>query len=92
MRDPGKQRTDLVLRELFGQGTAASQEMTRLHRIARQGLLLHDQVLKKVFDRIQTAVDRGRGEVGRMLLLDEGIDLAPRHCTEVLGEWRKKQA
>src|SRR5262249_5513340 len=92
MGDLGKEGLDLVLREVFGERSSTPEEMGRLDWIDRQGVALHHEILKKVFDRMQTAVDRRRSEVDLALLLDEGVDIAPGHCTGVLGERREKQA
>ena len=44
-----------------------------------------------MFEGIEPAIDGGGGQVGVVLLLDEGIDIAPGHRPRVLGERRKKQ-
>jgi len=92
VRDLGKQRSDLCLRQLLRERAALPQEMAWLDRIGRQRLSLHHEVLKKVFDGMEPSVDGGRGELGLVLLLDEVLKVTPGHRTQGLGERRKKQA
>src|SRR5262249_31704748 len=50
------------------------------------------EILKKVFERLEPSVDRGRREVGLVLLLDEVLNVLPGHRRQYLVEWREKQA
>src|SRR6266699_2352287 len=70
---------------------ASPEEMARLDRIGSQGLLLHHEILKKVFESMQPAVDRRRSKVGLVLLLHEGVDIAPGHGIGVLVKRREKE-
>src|SRR6266849_4006792 len=87
-----KERADLVLRELLRQRATPPQEMARLNGIDGQGVVLTHQIVKKVFEGMQPPVDRGRGQLGLVLLRDEGINVAPRHLAWFLGKRRKKHA
>jgi hypothetical protein len=66
--------------------------MARLDRIDRQHLPLHHEIVKKVFEGIEPSVDGRRGQLGRVLLLDEVFKVAPGHRTQCLGERREKPA
>src|SRR5438128_523403 len=92
VRDLGKQRSDLCLRQLLRERSALPQEMAWLDWIGRQRLSLHHEVLKKVFDGMEPSVDRGRSQVGLVLLLNEVLKVTPGHRTQCLGERREKQA
>src|SRR5439155_12548387 len=92
MRDLGKEGADLVLRKVLRQWAAPPEEMGRLDRIDGEGLLLHHEVFKEMFEGIQPPVDRGRGELRLALLLDERLDVPPGHGTGRFVERRKKQA
>jgi hypothetical protein len=92
VRDLGKQRSDLVLRQLLRERSALPQEMARLDRIDRQPLPLHHEILKKVFEGMEPSVDGRRGQLGLVLLLDEVLKVTPGHRTQCLVERREKPA
>src|SRR5215831_1201988 len=92
VRDLGKQGADLVLCERLGQRAPPTQEMTWFDRIAREAAVLHHQILKKMFEGVEPPVNGGDGELRLALLLDERLDVPPRHPPGFLGERRKKQA
>src|SRR5713101_9544243 len=51
-----------------------------------------DPVEPKVFEGMEPSVDRGRGQLGLVLVVDEGINVTPRHLARFLGERREKPA
>jgi len=92
VRDLGKQEANLVLRQLLRQRTALPQEMTRLDGIGHQRLTLHHQIVEKVFEGMEPAVDRGSGQLGLVLLLNEMLNVTPGHRPQGLLERCEKQA
>ena len=59
MRDLGEEGADVVLRERLGQRATPAQEMTGFDRVAREAVVLHHEVLKKMFEGIEPPVNRG---------------------------------
>src|SRR5262249_16037671 len=83
---------DLVLGKMLGQRTAPPQEMTRFDRIAREALLFHHEIVKKMLKGIEEPVDRGGRELRLALPLVERLDVPPGDRPRGFGERRKKQA
>src|SRR5712691_4987843 len=75
MVDLGKQPLDLLPREGFRQGAPTPDKVTGLDRIASHELLVETKV-KKMFQRIEPAVDRRPGAAMLMLHLHKLVDLA----------------
>jgi hypothetical protein len=92
VRDLGKQEADLVLRQLLRQRMALPQEMAGLDGIGHQHLTLHHQIVEKVFEGMESTVDRRSGQLGLVLLLNEMLNVTPGHCPQDFLERRKKQA
>src|SRR5207302_1233953 len=92
VRNLGKQGADLVLRQLLRQRATLPQEMAGLDGIGRQRLTLHHQIVEKVFEGMEPAVDRGGGQLGLVLLLNEVLNVTPGHRPQGLMERREKQA
>ena len=66
--------------------------MAGLDGIGRQRLTLHHQIVEKVFEGMEPAVDRGGGQLGLVLLLTEVLNVTPGHRLQGLLERREKQA
>src|SRR5215813_11597041 len=50
------------------------------------------QIVEKVFEGMEPAVDRGGGQLGLVLLLNEVLNVTPGHRPQGLLERREKQA
>lgn len=81
-----------VLGEVCGPWAASPQDMARLDQIDRQALRLPHERRKKMCEGMEPAVERGCGQVGLGLLLEESLDIAPGDRPGVLGARRAQQA
>ena len=91
MRDLGEEGPDVLLRERLGQRATSAQEMTGFHGVAREAVVLHHEVLKKMFEGIEPPINRRWGEVRLALLPDKARNIPPGHRTGRFVEGRKKQ-
>src|SRR6266446_5630116 len=66
--------------------------MPPLVRIAREALLLHDEIFEEMLERIEPSVERGSGQLRLALLLDEGLDVPPGHRLRGFVQRGKRQA
>src|SRR6266849_5480186 len=91
MVDLGKQPLDLLPGEGVRQGAPTPDKVTGLDRIASHELLVETKV-KKMFHRIEPAVDRRPGAAMLMLHLHKLVDLAKGDLCQGHGDLSKEQA
>lgn len=87
-----QERADLVLRALRRQRATPPQDMARLDGIDRQGVVLTHERVKKVCEGLPPPGDRGRGQLGGVLVVEDGLNIPPRHLARFLGARRAKHA
>src|SRR5215475_427583 len=91
MPDVREQGLHLRMGELLGQGPPAPQEMTRLDGVVREGLTLRHEVVKKVFEGIESPIDGGRRQLRLVLGGNERLDIAPGHgCGDFVAHGKEQ--
>jgi hypothetical protein len=91
MGDLRKEPLDLRSSQGFGEGAPAPDKMTGLDRIARHPLLVEAKV-KKMFQRIEAAVDRGPRAAELVLPFDKLVNLVKGDAGERHGDLGEQQA